>query len=174
MAQLNWTTTYNSKDSLIIHKVNESFVIIIDILNDKINIKKDGLITETYDLDRFSAIDLESFIISKFQGWDFLRPHLRTTPNARTINNIVSLAETTAKKVLTEAGLLPPFIALNQACKLYGEGNVKRWISEGLIKPIKDGDKNSKIRIDRVQIATIAHTSNRASWYEHHLLNDSE
>lgn len=56
-----------------------------------------------------------------------------------------------------------PFISKREAFRLYGERAVQRWINEGLITEIKDGEGNSKIRIDRIQIEIVASTSNRGS-----------
>lgn len=90
------------------------------------------------------------------------------TLNHETSMVIQDIVKITTHKVLIDTGKLPAFISLNNAYKQYGEGVVDRWIKEGLVKPIKDGDKNCKVRIDRVQIESVAHTSNRASWYENH------
>jgi hypothetical protein len=79
------------------------------------------------------------------------------------------LSEITVKRVLIELGQLKPYLSLRQAYKMYGEGNVERWRREGLVEVVKDGDKNSKIRIDRIQIECVAKSSNRASYYEHNV-----
>lgn len=80
---------------------------------------------------------------------------------------MMDAAEIAAQKVLMTTGHLKPFISLRQAYKAYGEGNVERWRREGLIQVIKDGDRNSKVRIDRLQIEAVARTSNRTSYFEH-------
>ena len=59
---------------------------------------------------------------------------------------------------------LKPYISKKQASKLYGRAIVDRWIKEGLVKEIKDGDNSSTIRIDRIQIEIIAKSSNRSSF----------
>lgn len=64
------------------------------------------------------------------------------------------------------AGLIQPYISLNQAHKLYGTGTVNRWIKEGLITPIRDGSNTSKYRIKRSEIEEVAITENRASYYK--------
>lgn len=91
----------------------------------------------------------------------------------RTLNHetsivIQDIVKITTHKVLIETGQLKPFISQNEAFRRYGRTTVERWIKEGLVKLIKDGDKNCDKRIDRVQIESVAHTSNRASWYENH------
>lgn len=85
---------------------------------------------------------------------------------SKVIQDIVKI---TTHKVLIETGQMKPFISKNEAYRRYGRGTVERWIDEGLVKQIKDGDRNCDIRIDRVQIETVAHTSNRASWYDKHV-----
>ena len=80
---------------------------------------------------------------------------------------MLDAAEIAAQKVLVSTGQLKPYMSLRQAYKLYGERNVERWRKEGLIKAVKDGDRNSKVRIDRLEIESVARTSNRASYFEH-------
>ncbi len=80
---------------------------------------------------------------------------------------LLDAAEIAAQKVLVSTGQLKPYLSLNQAYKQYGRATVERWAREGLIKLIKDGDNNSKVRIDRLQIEAVARTSNRASYFEH-------
>ena len=59
---------------------------------------------------------------------------------------------------------LKPYISKREAYKLYGRAIVDRWIKEGLIKEIKDGENSSTVRIDRIQIEIIAKSSNRSSF----------
>jgi len=59
---------------------------------------------------------------------------------------------------------LKPYISKKQASNLYGRAIVDRWIKEGLVKEIKDGDNSSTIRIDRIQLEIIAKSSNRSSF----------
>lgn len=59
---------------------------------------------------------------------------------------------------------LKPYISKKLAYQLYGRAIVDRWIKEGLIKEIKDGDNSSTVRIDRIQIEIIAKSSNRSSF----------
>ena len=59
---------------------------------------------------------------------------------------------------------LKPYISKREAHRLYGRAIVDRWIKEGLIKEIKDGDNSSTVRIDRIQIEIIAKSSNRSSF----------
>lgn len=80
---------------------------------------------------------------------------------------LMDAAEIAAQKVLVATGNLKPYLSLNQCYKMYGRGTVDRWIREGLITPIKDGDANSKVRIERIQIETVAKSSNRVSYFQH-------
>ena len=79
-------------------------------------------------------------------------------------NALIDAAEIGAMKALESIGISKPFLKQREAFRLYGEGQVKRWIKEGLIKPIKDGNRTSSVRISRIQIETLAKTCNRASY----------
>lgn len=79
-------------------------------------------------------------------------------------NALIDAAEVGAAKALTEAGILKPFLKLSEAKKLYGAAIVNRWIQEDLIRPIKDGDRNASVRLDRIELLTIAKTCNRATY----------
>lgn len=73
-------------------------------------------------------------------------------------------AEFGAKKALMDLGLSKPFLSLNRACKVYGNGRVNRWIKEGLIQKHKDGNTTSTIRLDRMQLDILARSSNRNTY----------
>ena len=75
------------------------------------------------------------------------------------------IVETTTQAVLAKLGIVKPYISLNEAYKTYGEGTVDRWVRQGLIHKIKDGEGNSPVRISRIEIESAAQTSNRAEWY---------
>lgn len=79
-------------------------------------------------------------------------------------NALIDAACVGAQKVLIEIGVLKPFLKQREAYRLYGESVVKRWIKEDLIHPIKDGSRNASVRIDRIEIVTVAMTANRASY----------
>lgn len=79
-------------------------------------------------------------------------------------NALIDAANIGAMKAMIELGAIKPFLKQREAFRLYGESVVKRWIKEGLIHPIKDGDRTASVRIDRVQIASVAMTANRASY----------
>lgn len=69
-----------------------------------------------------------------------------------------------ATKALTEAGILKPFLKLCEAKKLFGAAVVNRWIQEDLVHPIKDGNRNAAVRLDRMELLTVAKTCNRATY----------
>lgn len=79
-------------------------------------------------------------------------------------NALVDAAEAGATKALMDVGLLKPYLKLREAYRLYGEAIVNRWIREGLVRVIKDGTRNASIRIDRLELLTVARTANRATY----------
>lgn len=60
---------------------------------------------------------------------------------------------------------LKPYISKSESYRLYGRSLVDRWIASNLIREIKDGENNSSIRIDRIQLELVAKASNRASTF---------
>lgn len=72
-----------------------------------------------------------------------------------------------AKKAMIDTMAIKPYITKSEAYKMYGRRKVDRWLKEGLVKPIKDGDSNYSIRIDRLKIDAVASVSNRVSFYKH-------
>lgn len=79
-------------------------------------------------------------------------------------NALLDAAEMGAQKALEAAGVIKPYIKLREAQRKYGVSIVNRWIREGIITPIKDGGRNASVRIDRMQIESIAKTCNRANY----------
>jgi hypothetical protein len=80
------------------------------------------------------------------------------------INALYKAAELGANRALEQANLLKPYISLRDAQRKYGVTIVKRWIDEGLIQVIKDGNATSKIRIERARIEAVAAASNRNTY----------
>lgn len=80
------------------------------------------------------------------------------------LNALIDAAELGAQRALAKAGCLKPYLKLREAYRIYGEGTVDRWIEEGLVDEIKDGDRNSSVRIDRIQIEAVAKTCNRTTY----------
>jgi hypothetical protein len=66
-------------------------------------------------------------------------------------------AKAGAEKALAESGGLPEGITKAEAYRLYGRGNVDRWLQEGLILV---SNKN----IDRTKLERIAAASNRRTY----------
>ena len=79
-------------------------------------------------------------------------------------NALIDAAEVGATKALMDVGALKPYLKLREAQRLYGKAVVNRWISEGLITTIKDGERTASVRIDRLEIQTVAKTCNRATY----------
>jgi len=80
-------------------------------------------------------------------------------------NALIDAAELGAKKALEQAGLIKPYLKLREANRMYGESIVRRWIQNGLVKVIKDGERNASVRISRIEIESVAKTANRASYF---------
>jgi hypothetical protein len=59
-----------------------------------------------------------------------------------------------------EIGLEKPYLSLRGANKIYGKANVDKWIKNGIVHPNKDGLKNCKIRISRIELDLVSKTSN--------------
>ncbi len=79
-------------------------------------------------------------------------------------NALVDAAELGSKKTLIEIGYAKPYIKLREAYRRYGQAIVRRWIQEGLIHLIKDGPRNASLRIDALEIASIAKSCNRSTY----------
>jgi hypothetical protein len=80
------------------------------------------------------------------------------------MNALVDFAEIGAKKALIDAGVIRPYLKLREAYRLYGEAQVKRWLKEGLINSVKDGNNNATVRINRIEIEAASKASNRATY----------
>lgn len=77
---------------------------------------------------------------------------------------LADAAELGAKRALQEAGIMRTFLKLTEAYRLYGRGVVDRWLQEGLITGVKDGNHTSTVRIERNQIELVAKTANRITY----------
>jgi len=66
---------------------------------------------------------------------------------------------------LVDYGVVSPFISQNKANKLYGKRNVNLWINSGRLKIYKDGDKTSKIRINRIDVEALWQADNRYEYF---------
>lgn len=74
---------------------------------------------------------------------------------------IQRIAETAVVKARIEDGKMKPYMSLREAEQAYGADHVAAWRKAGLIQCLKDGERNSKIRIDRYKIAAVAASSQR-------------
>jgi len=68
---------------------------------------------------------------------------------------------------LVAAGEAPATISQAQAYKLYGRNDIDRWVQEGLIKRIQDGN-HSKVRYSLIELTNVALNSNRHTYLEVH------
>lgn len=73
-------------------------------------------------------------------------------------------AELGSLKTLIAVGQIPEMISQREAYKLYGEGVVKRWVKEGLLRRHKDGDATSKVRYSRIELDTLNRSNNRRTY----------
>jgi len=77
------------------------------------------------------------------------------------INELTTILKIAAKagaeKALAGSGALPDGISKAEAYRLYGRGNVDRWLLEGLIQV-------SNATIDRVKLERVAAASNRRTY----------
>ncbi|PYF74574.1 hypothetical protein [Pedobacter nutrimenti] len=65
---------------------------------------------------------------------------------------------------LLECGQLQEHLSKAEAYRLFGRGNVDRWISEGLISPIQSKERGSRKSLDRNKLEAIAAASNRITY----------
>ncbi len=73
-------------------------------------------------------------------------------------------AEQGAKKALSESGQLQEQLSKAEAYRLFGRGNVDRWITEGLISPVICKERPSRKYLDRNRLEAIAASSNRITY----------
>lgn len=80
------------------------------------------------------------------------------------VNLLKNATEQGATNALSESGQLQVQLSKAEAYRLFGRGNVDRWISEGLISPISCTKKSSRQCLDRIKLETIAASSNRITY----------
>lgn len=83
-----------------------------------------------------------------------------TTTQAHLQALLEHAAENATMRVLIKLGKLPATIKQSEAFKLYGRNTVERWVKEGLIEQIQDGDY-ATIRYDILKLEGVAKASNR-------------
>lgn len=79
-------------------------------------------------------------------------------------NIIMECTKIGSQQTLIEAGLTSQFLTQRKAYELYGEGRVKRWVAEGLVHRRKDGDNNSTVRYDKLELSAVSLKSNITSY----------
>jgi hypothetical protein len=77
---------------------------------------------------------------------------------------LTEAAELGAIRALAQAGVIKPFLTQAEAFRQYGRATVESWVKAGLIKTHKDGDFNSQVRLDRVQLEALAKSNNRKAY----------
>ncbi len=65
-------------------------------------------------------------------------------------------AQLGADEALVKAGLVSRYLTQNSAYELYGRRHVSRWIKEGKVSVRKNGAKNSRIFIDKLELEALA------------------
>ncbi|MFD2964360.1 MULTISPECIES: hypothetical protein [Olivibacter] len=84
------------------------------------------------------------------------------------LNDLIHLLKNAAQqgteKALAESGQLPDQLTKAEAYRLYGRGNVDRWISEGLIGHATPKVAHSRKCLDRARLEAIAASSNRITY----------
>jgi hypothetical protein len=74
---------------------------------------------------------------------------------------LVDAGEVAAKKALSDAGLLKPFISKSQAEKKYGRPNIARWTEEGLLHPSRGSETNQNWKYDTHELESVYKASLR-------------
>ncbi|NLH53716.1 MAG: hypothetical protein GX459_12820 [Bacteroidales bacterium] len=69
---------------------------------------------------------------------------------------LIEAARLGAMKALEEANVLKPYLRLKEAKRKYGPLIVENWIRSGVVKPIKEGERNSAVRLSRIELEAAA------------------
>jgi len=69
-------------------------------------------------------------------------------------------AELGATRALAQAGVIKPLVTKAEVYRLYGRANVESWVKAGLVEMHKDGDFNTKVRLERIRLDVIAKSNN--------------
>jgi hypothetical protein len=80
------------------------------------------------------------------------------------VHLLKNAAEQGSANALEESGQLQDQLTKAEAYRLYGRGNVDRWISEGLISPTTPKGKISRKYLARTKLEAVAASSNRITY----------
>ncbi|WP_286850688.1 MULTISPECIES: hypothetical protein [Sphingobacterium] len=80
------------------------------------------------------------------------------------------VAEITSIKVLIHVGKIRPYLNKSQAERKYGRKLIEEWISRGWITVRKDGDLSAPLRINRLELESIARAND---FIRHYLTNNN-
>lgn len=80
------------------------------------------------------------------------------------VHLLKNAAEQGAANALAQSGQLQAQLTKAEAYRLYGRGNVDRWISEGLISPVTTKGDHSRKCLDRNILEAVAASSNRITY----------
>lgn len=80
------------------------------------------------------------------------------------VNLLKNATEQGATNALAQSGHLQDQLSKAEAYRLFGRGNVDRWISEKLICPILCTERSSRKCLDRKKLEAIAASSNRITY----------
>lgn len=79
------------------------------------------------------------------------------------VNLLKTAAEQGVSNALAESGL-QDWLTKADAYRIYGRGNVDRWVSEGLISSHPCEGGTSRKCLDRKELETVAASSNRITY----------
>lgn len=80
------------------------------------------------------------------------------------VHLLKNAAEQGTSNALAESGQLQDQLSKAEAYRLYGRGNVDRWISEGLISPTITKGESSRKCLNRKKLEAVAASSNRITY----------
>jgi hypothetical protein len=76
-------------------------------------------------------------------------------------------AQLGAESALEQSGLVKPYLTQTSAYKKYGRRIVDKWIKEGRVTIHKQGDRNSKVLIDRLELSAAAKGDELIVYFKH-------
>lgn len=68
-------------------------------------------------------------------------------------------------ETLVQRGETAPFMTKAKAYRIYGRKQVENWISWGLLEEIKDGDRNSGVRLEVSSLIALSERCSRNEFY---------